>query len=206
MPASSNDKTSNGMKAWSAKIWNKKYLPAKDITAFINGSPKEAQAKLKQLRKIIKAAVPKAEEGISYRMPAFKLQGKSFVGFAGYKQHIGFYPMSGSFLAKFKKELGNYKTSKGAIQFPLDKPLPVSLLKFVVEVINFTKAVTARLVPSAGPDTIASAYKATFLRNYLPRRFAPLGMPTSKHFHTCQNFLKPRSNHFTAWGRKHSHN
>jgi len=110
-------------------IWRRDVPPAKDVDAFIKQSPKQTQAKLKELRKIIKGIVPKAEEVISYKMPVYKLNGKGLAGFAGFKSHIGFYPMSGSFLTAFKEELKDYETSKGAVQFPLARPLPTALIK-----------------------------------------------------------------------------
>ncbi len=114
-------------------IWSSKNAPANDIDAFIQMSPKEAQAKLKELRALIKKLAPRAEETISYRMPVFKLDGKGLAGFAGYKQHIGFYPMSGTFLENYKKELAEYKTSKGAMQLPLTKSLPIKLITKIVK-------------------------------------------------------------------------
>ena len=94
------------MKASSTKdLWSKKNPPAQDVDSFIKASPKEAQAKLKQLREIIRTTAPKSEESISYRMPVYKMNGKQLVGFAGFKHHVGFYPMSGSFLDAYKKEL-----------------------------------------------------------------------------------------------------
>jgi uncharacterized protein YdhG (YjbR/CyaY superfamily) len=92
--------------------------------------PLEVQKKLQQLRQLIKKAAPKATETISYNMPAFK-QHKSIVYYAAYKHHIGFYPTA-SPLTVFKDELTTYKTSKGAIQFPIDKPLPVALIRRIV--------------------------------------------------------------------------
>jgi uncharacterized protein YdhG (YjbR/CyaY superfamily) len=117
----------------AGKNWSKKYPPAKDIDTFIRHSPKVAQPKLKQLRALIRSVAPNADESISYRMPVFKLNGKGLVGFAGFERHIGFYPMSGSFLGTFKTELKEYKTSSGAVQFPLDQPLPVALIKKLVK-------------------------------------------------------------------------
>ena len=114
-------------------IWSSKTPPAKDVDAFIKVSPKEAQAKLKQLRKIIRATAPKAEEKISYKMPVYKYKGKWLVGFAGYKTHIGFYGMTGRFMSKYKQELKNYRTSKGTLRFPLAKPLPAPLIKKLVK-------------------------------------------------------------------------
>jgi uncharacterized protein YdhG (YjbR/CyaY superfamily) len=66
-------------------------------------------------------------------MPVYKYRGEQVVGFAGFKEHIGFYPMSGSFLDAFKEELEDYKSSKGAVQFPINKPLPVELIKRLIK-------------------------------------------------------------------------
>lgn len=97
------------------------------IDAYILSQPKEVWNLLQHLRKAIAEAAPGAEEVISYGMPAFK-QGKVLVYFAANKKHIGFYPTS-SPIVHFANELKGYKTSKGAIQFPLDKPLPLTLIK-----------------------------------------------------------------------------
>ncbi len=113
-------------------IWSKDTPPAKDVDAFIEASPSETQEKLREMRQIIKSAIPKAEEKISYKMPAYKLNGKWIAGFAGFKNHIGYYPMSGSLLEDFKDEIKDYVSSKGAVQFPLDKPLPVQLIKKLI--------------------------------------------------------------------------
>lgn len=86
---------------------------------------------LELLRSAIKSVVPQAEEVISYRMPAFKYKGM-LVYFAAHKNHIGFYP-TGSGIEAFKHEFGEYKYSKGAVQFPLDKPLPIDLIKRIVQ-------------------------------------------------------------------------
>jgi len=104
---------------------------AKNIDSYIDTQPESIQDKLIELRKIIKDAVPKAEEVISYMMPAFKQHGV-LVYFAGCQTHIGFYPTPSGVKA-FEKELTGYKYSKGAIQFPLDKPLPVGLVKKIVK-------------------------------------------------------------------------
>lgn len=93
--------------------------------------PSNIKKILQTLRTTIKQAAPKAEEVISYNMPAFKLHGV-LVYYAAHKEHIGFYPTS-SPIAVFKDELAAYKTSKGAIQFPLDKPLPKDLIKSMVK-------------------------------------------------------------------------
>ena len=103
----------------------------KNTSEYIAGFPETVQQTLTKLRLTIKKAAPKAEEVISYRMPAFKYYGV-LVYFAGYKNHIGFYPTSSGIKA-FRQEFSNYKWSKGAVQFPIDKPLPVSLISKIVK-------------------------------------------------------------------------
>jgi uncharacterized protein YdhG (YjbR/CyaY superfamily) len=87
---------------------------------------------LKELRALISAALPDATERISWGMPTFDLNGKHAVFFAGFERHVGFYPLPGS-LEAFKDELGSYKTARGSVQFPLDRPLPVDLVRRMVE-------------------------------------------------------------------------
>ena len=101
------------------------------IDEYHQSFPEDIQIKLQQLRQAVRQAAPKATETISYNIPTFKIK-KSIVHYAAYKKHIGFYPTS-SPLSVFKDELAKYKTSKGAIQFPLDKPLPLALIKKIVK-------------------------------------------------------------------------
>ncbi|TFE19882.1 iron chaperone [Cohnella luojiensis] len=90
----------------------------------------EIQETLRTLRKVIKESAPDAKETMSYKMPTFALHG-NLVHFAAYKNHIGFYPAPSGIIA-FKQELSAYKGSKGAIQFPIDKPLPYGLISRIV--------------------------------------------------------------------------
>ena len=99
----------------------------KTIDAYIKQFPGDVQAILKKIRATIRSVAPKAEEAIKYGMPTFTLKG-NLLHFAAYEHHIGFYPTPGPIVA-FKKELVKYKTSKGAIQFPLEKPIPYALIK-----------------------------------------------------------------------------
>jgi uncharacterized protein YdhG (YjbR/CyaY superfamily) len=101
------------------------------IDEYHSAFPHEVQDMLEAMRTTIKLAAPQAEEVISYNMPAFELNG-ILVYYAAYKKHIGFYPTP-SATTVFKAELEAYKTSKGAIQFPIDKALPVDLVKRIVE-------------------------------------------------------------------------
>ncbi|EKO15786.1 iron chaperone [Leptospira kirschneri] len=108
-----------------------KKLNFKNIDEYINFFPEDVQDKLKKLRSTIRKAAPNAEEKISYQMPVFALNG-NLVYFAAYKKHIGFYPTS-SGIKKFQSELNEYKTSKGAVQFPMDQPLPLRLIAKIVK-------------------------------------------------------------------------
>jgi uncharacterized protein YdhG (YjbR/CyaY superfamily) len=101
------------------------------IDEYIATFPPNVQTILQQLRQVIKDAAPGAEEAISYRMPAFKLNGV-LVWFAAFKSHIGFFPKT-SVIEAFKGELSGYELSKGTIRFPLDKPIPFDLVKRMVE-------------------------------------------------------------------------
>ena len=113
-------------------IWSKKSPPAKDVDAFIKASPKQTQAKLKQLREIVRNTAPGTEEKIAYKMPVYRYKGRWLVGFAGFKNHVSLFGMSGTFLDAFNKELRGYTTSKGTIRFPLMEPLPVLLIKKLI--------------------------------------------------------------------------
>jgi uncharacterized protein YdhG (YjbR/CyaY superfamily) len=87
---------------------------------------------LQQLRKTIRSFVPEAEEGISYGMPAYRLRGKVIAGFAAFKNHLSYLPHSGSVFAEIPDEVAGYVTSKGALQFPIERPLPKALVKKLI--------------------------------------------------------------------------
>lgn len=103
----------------------------KNIDEYIATFPATTQALLEVLRATIKSAVPDAVEVISYQMPAYKLFGM-LVYFAAYQHHIGFYPSSSGVVA-FAEDLKGYKTSKGTVQFSLDKALPIDLITKIVQ-------------------------------------------------------------------------
>ena len=105
---------------------SKKIKPG-SITEYINAAPKEAREKLRQIRACIRGAAPGSEESLKWGMPAFSYK-RILVTFAVFKHHIGLYPTPSAVKA-FKKDLLKYKTAKGSIQFPLDKPLPLSLIR-----------------------------------------------------------------------------
>lgn len=104
---------------------------ASDVNAYIALFPVDVQLKLKQLRQLIQKTAPAATEKISYGMPAYQLHG-ALVYFGAYTKHIGFYPTASGTKA-FQKEIVAYKSSKGAIQFPTDQPLPLALIKKIVQ-------------------------------------------------------------------------
>jgi uncharacterized protein YdhG (YjbR/CyaY superfamily) len=101
------------------------------IDAYIAGFPPDVQAILEKVRATIRKAAPDAEETIKYRMPTFTLKG-NLVHFAGFQRHIGFYPVPTGIEA-FKKELSVYVQGRGSVQFPLDKPIPYSLITRIVK-------------------------------------------------------------------------
>jgi len=103
----------------------------KTVDEYFSHQTAQAQKMMSQLRNTIKKAAPDAEEVISYNIPAYRLQGM-LVFFAAYKNHIGFYPTS-SGIVNFKKELSKYKTSRGTVQFPVDGPMPLSLVTKIVK-------------------------------------------------------------------------
>src|SRR5271157_4747174 len=104
---------------------------AKTIDEYIANCPKEVQTKLKDLRATIKASAPYATEKISYQIPTFYLEG-NLVHFGALKNHIGFYPTPSGVQA-FVKETAKYASTKGAIQFSLDEPLPLKLVSKIVK-------------------------------------------------------------------------
>lgn len=105
--------------------------PPQTVDEYIAAFPVATQKLLQEIRAVIMKAAPKSEEVIAYQIPAYTLNGP-LVYFAGYKGHIGFYPTP-SAIVNFKNELLAYKSSKGAIQFPLNEKLPVTLITKMVK-------------------------------------------------------------------------
>jgi uncharacterized protein YdhG (YjbR/CyaY superfamily) len=101
------------------------------IDGYIAQFPEDVQVILQQIREVIKETAPKAEERISYQMPGYYLNGM-LVWFGAHQNHIGFYP-TGAGIEAFKEQLKGYKCSKGAVQFPLDQPIPYDLIRNIVE-------------------------------------------------------------------------
>jgi uncharacterized protein YdhG (YjbR/CyaY superfamily) len=97
------------------------------MAEYMKSAPKQAQAKLREIRSCLRAAVPGAAEGMKWRMPAFSNR-RILAMFAGFEHHIGFYPTPSEVKA-FAKQLSKFNTAKGSIQFPLEKPLPLTLIR-----------------------------------------------------------------------------
>ena len=124
------------LKSNCGNIKAKTYKEAMDngkelVDKYIAGFPKATQILLEKMRATIKKAAPKAAETIGYGIPTFKLNG-NLVHYAGYEHHIGFYPGAAG-IASFKKEISVYKNAKGSVQFPIDKPLPLSLVTAITK-------------------------------------------------------------------------
>ena len=108
-------------------------VPASDIDEYLATVPEDARATLEKIRQTVSAAAPKAVEAIWYQIPTFKLDGRALVGFAAFKNHCSFFPMSMAVMRTYQAELKSYDTSKGTIRFPLDKPLSAALVKKIVK-------------------------------------------------------------------------
>lgn len=102
-----------------------------EIDVYIDQFPANVRDKLVQMRNLIKENAPEANESFAYGMPAYKLNGRPLVYFAGFKNHIGFYATPTGH-EEFKSELAGYKQGKGSVQFPIDTPLPLDLVKRIV--------------------------------------------------------------------------
>ena len=98
------------------------------VDEYIAAQPKAVRRKLEQVRAAIRRAVPQAVEGIGYRMPGYKLQGKPMLHFAGFKEHYSLFAASGTFFAALEHELKGYELRKGTVHFPFTKPVPVKLI------------------------------------------------------------------------------
>lgn len=113
------------------------------IDEYIAGFPREIQELLEKVRMTIRKAAPDAEETISYKIPTFNLKGKYLIYFAAYKKHIGMYPVpTGD--AEFNEQVSVYQAGKGTLRFPLDKPIPLGLIRKIVKLrVEETLARTA---------------------------------------------------------------
>jgi uncharacterized protein YdhG (YjbR/CyaY superfamily) len=116
------------------------------IDEYIAAFPEETQKLLEELRSAIKASAPEVEEKITYQMPTFDLNGRHLVFFSAYKHHIGLYPVPAGNEA-FQKEISQYKSAKSALNFPIDKPLPLKLISKFLKLRVAENSKTAEIKP-----------------------------------------------------------
>jgi uncharacterized protein YdhG (YjbR/CyaY superfamily) len=109
-------------------------MAAQEIDAYLESLDEPKRSTLQELRRTILEIVPDAEQGISYGLPAFRMHGKVIAGFAAFKNHLSYLPHSGSVIATLGDEVAGYATSssKGALQFPIEKPLPKALVEKLI--------------------------------------------------------------------------
>jgi uncharacterized protein YdhG (YjbR/CyaY superfamily) len=109
-------------------------LASTDVDEYLRGVEEPKRATLEALRRTILEIVPEAEQVISYRMPAFRVDGKVVAGFAAFRDHLSYLPFSGSVLSQLPDELQGYTMTKSALHFPVDRPLPRPLVEKLIAV------------------------------------------------------------------------
>jgi uncharacterized protein YdhG (YjbR/CyaY superfamily) len=109
-------------------------VSAQEIDQYLEGLDERKRETLAQLRQAILNVLPEAEQGMSYRLPAFKVRGKTIAGFAAFKNHLSYLPHSGSVFPQLKDELKDYTTSSGALRFDIGQPLPAALVEKLIAV------------------------------------------------------------------------
>lgn len=108
-------------------------MSAAEVDQYLSAVDEPKRSTLQALRRTILAIVPEAEQVISYRVPAFRVQGTIVAGFAAFKDHLSYLPFSGSVLVHLEDELREYTMTKSALHFPIDRPLPTRLVKKLIE-------------------------------------------------------------------------
>jgi uncharacterized protein YdhG (YjbR/CyaY superfamily) len=109
-------------------------MSQQEVDEFLANLDEPKRTTLQELRQTIQSIVPEADEGISYGTPAYRLRGKVIAGFAAFKNHLSYLPHSGSVFAEIPDDVAGYVTSKGALRFPIDQPLPKALVKKLIAI------------------------------------------------------------------------
>ena len=126
------------------------------VDDYIASQPEPARGVLERVRSIIRKAIPRAEEGISYKIPAYRLPAGPVIYFAGWKQHFSLYPVTGGVIAMFASELAPYEVERGTIRFPLDERVPSRLIAGIAKLR--AREITASASPKArAASTLAAA-------------------------------------------------
>ena len=121
------------MQPFSYNVGTMKRAAPKTVSDYIAGFPRPVQTVLKRVRGVIRAAVPAAEESISYQIPTYKLHGKPMIYFAAFTNHYSVYPSNSRLVAAFRDRLAGYEMSKGTIRFPLSEPVPAKLIERIAK-------------------------------------------------------------------------
>jgi uncharacterized protein YdhG (YjbR/CyaY superfamily) len=109
-------------------------MSQQEVDEYLANLEEPKRTTLQELRQTIHSIIPEAEEGISYGMPAYRLQGKVIAGFAAFKNHLSYLPHSGSAFAEIPDDVAGYVTSKGALQFSIERPLPRALVRKLIAI------------------------------------------------------------------------
>ena len=109
-------------------------MSKQEVDAYLKSLDEPKRSTLEALRRTILEIVPEAEQCISYGAPAFRLHGKVLAGFAAFKNHLSYLPHSGSVFPELRNEISQYKTSSGALQFPVERPLPKPIVKRLIAI------------------------------------------------------------------------
>jgi uncharacterized protein YdhG (YjbR/CyaY superfamily) len=123
----------------------------KSVDEYLATHPPKARAILRRVRSVIRKALPRAQEAISYQIPTYKLHGTYVVYFAGWKEHYSLYPANSRLVAALRAELAPYKVNKGTIRFPLSEPVPAGLITRIVKLLAQEAAERAKVKAAANP-------------------------------------------------------
>lgn len=137
-------------------------FPFMSVDDYIAAQPEAVQVALNRVRSTIRKALPKAQEVVSYNIPAYKVNGRAVIYFAGWKQHFSIYPTTANLVSTFQEDLAPYEISKGTIRFPLSERVPVKLIERIAKfrAREVAEAEIAKSVKPASPKKVSRIKKA----------------------------------------------